>query len=88
MFVRRIRATKGQPAAERLAALRGAMIFRLAMLEGPALFGIALCYLATSQGPPENRAMWIGLIPAGLFVFYGVVSFPNRERLTALLTEL
>jgi hypothetical protein len=84
---RRIAGAKGQGVPALLEAARTAFIVRLALLEAPALFGIALCFLASPNGPPRNPMVWLGLLPAGLFVVLSAMSFPNRERLAALVAE-
>jgi hypothetical protein len=84
---RRINGARDLDVAARLEAFRAAFIVRLALLEAPALCGVALCFLATQGGPPADPMVWLGLLPAALFVLLSAMSFPNRERVTALLTE-
>ncbi|MBM4117619.1 hypothetical protein FJ251_07705 [bacterium] len=66
-------------------ALRGALIVRLALLEGPALFGLVICLIAATGGALRATPLyWLNALSAVAFVGYGVLSFPTAERLEAL----
>jgi len=65
--------------------LRGALIVRLAVLEGPALFGLVICLIAATGGALRATPLyWLNALSAVAFLGYGVLSFPTAERLEAL----
>lgn len=66
-------------------ALRSALVLRLALLEGPALFGLVICLLAGISGALRATPLyWLNALSAVAFIGYGVLSFPTVERLEAL----
>lgn len=87
LFRMRTAPKPGDTAAARIEALRAATILRLALFEGAALFGVAVCFLATQAGPPAYPTVWLNLLSPAAFVAFSVATFPNRERLTAVLTD-
>lgn len=73
--------------AAAVAALRAAILLRLALLEGAALFGVAICFLATTSGPPADPAIWLNLVSPAAFVLFSAATFPTRERLASILAD-
>jgi len=73
--------------AASVAALRAAILLRLALLEGAALFGVVVCFLATGSGPPADPRVWLNLASPAAFLLFSAVTFPTRERLAALLSD-
>ena len=62
--------------------LRSAAILRLALLEGSALFGVAVCLLGVVQGAATGRPwIWANAAPAVLFSVLTILTFPTAERL-------
>ena len=71
---------------KRFSWLFTARIVRLALLELPAVFGAIVCFLARQHGQTgQHPAIWLNLIPTGIFLAYGVVSFPTRQRIDEIL---
>jgi len=74
--------------ADALAALRKAMLVRLALLEGPALFGLVVCLLAALGGALRATPIyWLNALSALAFLAIAVLSFPTRERVETSLVE-
>lgn len=70
------------PASHLLAGLRGAMILRLAALEGPALFGLVICLLAGLEGDlGAYPLIWLNAISAVFLILFTVATYPTRDRL-------
>ena len=71
---------------KRFSWLFTARIIRLALLELPAVFGAVVCFLARQGGQAgQHPAIWLNLIPTGIFLACGVVSFPTRQRIDEIL---
>ena len=73
------------PNASLPAVLRSALILRVAILEGGAMFGLVVCLIAVTSGVMQtNPAYWINLI--GVLAMLTVVSqgFPTRDRLVEI----
>lgn len=67
---------------------RTALIARLAVLEGSAFFGLAVCMIGAMNGVlHETPAYWINLLSPFLLISYGIATFPSRERLVAWFEE-
>jgi len=76
----------GSPAERAVAALRGAVILRLALLEAPALLGLIICLLAVATGQMREQGLyWLNAVSAVLFIAFAALSFPTRERVETLL---
>jgi hypothetical protein len=75
-------ALEGSSAAERiLAQIRTAFILRLALLQGPALFGLVICLLGSKDGTlREKPIFWLNGLSAALFLAYSLATFPTRDR--------
>lgn len=71
-----------------LGRLRAATALRLALLEGPALFGAVICLLAVQPGVAEQVPLvWLNATSTFVLLFVVVVTFPTRERVERLLRE-
>jgi hypothetical protein len=67
---------------------RTAMIVRMALLEGSAFFGLAICMIGSTSGVLANmQVYWINLLSPCLVVGFGIVTFPTKERLGAWFEE-
>lgn len=66
-------------------AIFTAMIFRLAIFEGAALFGLIVCLLGILGGElAEKPIYWINLVSPAVFVLLVLATFPTRGRMEAL----
>lgn len=73
------------PAAWSLARIRTAEILRLALLEAPALFGLAVCILAGFNGVLQAHPVyWLNALPAVVLIAYATLNFPSLDRLIDL----
>lgn len=70
-------------ARARTEALRGGWILRLALAEGSALFGAAVCFLATDRAAAP--VYWVNLLPVAAMLVFGTTTFPTRDRLLEIL---
>lgn len=71
-----------------LGVLRSAVIVRAALLEGPALFGLVVIFLAHGQGALEpNGWIWANALAPLLFLAASGVSFQTRKRLVELIAD-
>lgn len=73
------------PAKQCLAILRTALIVRLAMYEGIAMFGLVVCVLAAVNGVLQAYPVyWLNALTSVAFIGYVVLTFPTAERLKVL----
>jgi hypothetical protein len=84
-----LRDTQGEvihdPATYCLALLRTAMIVRMAMYEGIAMFGLVVCLLAVIDGVVQAYPLyWLNALSSVALIGYIVLTFPTAERLKAL----
>jgi hypothetical protein len=67
---------------------RTTVIMRLALMEGSALFGLAVCMIGATNGVlravPEY---WINLLSPFLLIGFGIATFPTKERLVDWFAE-
>jgi hypothetical protein len=78
--------TPDELARQALLLLRTAIIVRLAVLEGAAFFGIAVCVLGVSGGVLyTNSTHWLNLGSTLLLVLFGFLTFPTRDGLLDIL---
>lgn len=72
-----------------LARLRAATILRLALLEGAALFGAVVCFMALQFGAARKLPLvWLNAISTFVLLFVVIVTFPTKERVTRTLRAL
>lgn len=75
-------ASAADAAARWSGAYRAARILTLALLEGPALFGAVLLFLARSTGALEARPELVAhLIPVGVLLLYALATFPSPAHI-------
>lgn len=73
------------PAQHCVALLRTAMILRLAMYEGIAMFGLVVCLLAVINGVMQaSPVYWLNALSSVALIGYTVLTFPTAERLRSL----
>lgn len=76
----RAAADAGILAAAWMAPFRAARILTLALLEGTALFGVGLLFLARTAGSLEARPeLWAHLLPLGVLLAWAAGSLPTAE---------
>lgn len=69
-------------AAKCMAMQRTAIIVRLAILEGASFFGLAVCFLGVMNHVMQAEpSYWLNAVSTGLFLAYGVTTFPTKESL-------
>jgi len=72
---------EGSRAALYVSAIRAAWILRLALQEGPAVFGLVICVLAVTGGQmAEQPLYWLNGMSTLLFLVTAVMTIPTRER--------
>ncbi len=63
---------------------RSGLVVRLAMMEGPAIFGLVVCLIATLDGVLQsNPQYWANLLGTAILLLYGGATLPSKERLLA-----
>ena len=67
---------------------KGAFILRLAMIEGPGLFGTVACFMGVSGSEIHDHPIyWLNLLsPIAAVTFMGM-TFPTQEKLSRLLSD-
>jgi hypothetical protein len=79
-------ATPRELATQALLLLRTAIIVRLAVLEGAAIFGLSVCVIGVTGGVMESEPLyWLNLGSGVLLIAFGVITFPSREGLLEIL---
>ena len=69
------------PAVNSLMIIRVAAIIRLALLEGVAFFGLAICMMGVKNGVMEIQpAYWLNALSAVVMLAFVAATFPTRER--------
>jgi len=72
------------PIEKKLMAIQSGHLMRMAMTEGPALFGVVVI-LITVLHPGFQTVAYINLIPLALLYLVAAKSFPSRARVEAQL---
>ncbi len=76
------------PGERCFASIRNALIIRLAMYEGAALFGLVVCFLAVSNCVIfVEPVYWLNAASNLVVIAYISLSFPNQERLMRIFEE-
>ncbi len=76
------------PAEKYLLSFRTSRLFRLALLEGVAFFGLIICYLAVVNMILQAYPVyWLNLISTLIFEVYIIKDFPSREKLEQIFRE-
>lgn len=61
--------------------IRSAMLVRIALFEGAALFGITTLFIGITDGYIQNSAaLWLNLVPVAYFLLHVVTNFPTKDR--------
>jgi hypothetical protein len=77
------------PAAQLFRNLIGRIILRLAMLEMPAVFGLAVCLLGVQTGVlNEQPDFWFNTLPTLFLFYYILATVPIRDRVLAQLEHI
>jgi F0F1-type ATP synthase membrane subunit c/vacuolar-type H+-ATPase subunit K len=80
MTDRRVEGLSG--AEKHLAVMRTAMIIRLALLEGPVLFGLVALFMAAVNGVLYHKGIyWANLASYIYLVYFILTDFPTPEKL-------
>lgn len=84
---RAVRGASGAHFALRVAtAVEGACILRMALVEGPALFGTVVVLLAVLQGALQEQPLyWANTASTAVLLVASVLAFPTRGRLSAMV---
>lgn len=73
---------QARAAGECVSRIRGALLLRAALVEGPALFGIVIILLASIFGELERQPLyWLAALPAAILLLYIAANFPTADRL-------
>lgn len=80
--------TPAEVVEEGLSVLRAAQVLRMALLEGPALFGGVVCFLAATGGLlREHPVIWLNALTTLVLVVVTAATFPTETRVRALIAE-
>lgn len=64
------------------AAIRTAMIVRVAIVEASAQLGIVVCFIAATNGVlAQNPSYWINLLTTLLLLAFLIITFPTRKKI-------
>ena len=67
---------------------KGAFILRLAMIEGPGLFGTVACFMGVSGSEIHDHPIyWLNLLSPIAAITFMAVTFPTQEKLSRLLSD-
>lgn len=81
-------AKPGDDPADGMGELRAGTILRTALLEGPALFGAVVCFLANQNGVlTDHPEVWANGLSTGLLVALTVIWFPTERGIKSMLWE-
>lgn len=85
----KIKSGQGDGPQPFLTRYRTAMIVRLALVEGAALFGLVILVIASTGGVLRNDStLYLHLIPVLLLIGIAQVSFPTQQKLVELERQL
>ncbi len=71
-----------------LILIRNAFILRFAMLEGAALFGVAVCLIAATTGTSDTvPEYWLNAFPLLMLILYSAVTFPTEDRILVVFEQ-
>jgi hypothetical protein len=78
-------ATRMETAAGVLITFRSALLIRIAAIEGAALLGAVVCFIASNNGSLRAHPdFWITLVPYLIFLLIAYISFPTKRFLLQL----
>jgi F0F1-type ATP synthase membrane subunit c/vacuolar-type H+-ATPase subunit K len=76
------------PAEHCFNSIRNALVIRLAMYEGAALFGLVVCFLAVNNYVIFAEPIyWFNAASSIVVIAYISIAIPNQERLTTIFEE-
>ena len=58
--------------------IRAALILRIGLREGAAMFGLVACLIISNY--TSDRTYWLNAIPAIVFLIDVIITFPTRQR--------
>jgi hypothetical protein len=71
-----------------LIAVFSAYIIRVALFEGPALFGVIVCLLGATEGTiQQNPIYWLNLFSYAILAILIIYTFPTRTKLEDLFKK-
>lgn len=69
------------PAVNCLMIIRVAAVIRLALLEGAAFFGLAICMIGVQRGVMRvEPAYWLNVLSSVVMLAFVAVAFPTKDR--------
>jgi len=69
-------------------SIRTAVIIRLALLEGVALFGLTICLIASTWGVIQIQPIyWLNALSSLAFIVYAIGNLPTKARLEKIFRE-
>lgn len=81
-------AQTSSPAQHCFNSIRNALIIRLAMYEGVALFGLVVCFLAVNNYVIfAEPVYWFNAASSLVVIAYIALTFPSQERLMSIFEE-
>ncbi len=73
------------PYASALGMMRSALLVRMAVMEGAAFFGLAVCIIAVTGGITQTEPIYfLNTASYALFILTGSMTFPTKDSLTEL----
>lgn len=73
------------PYSAALGMMRGALLVRMAVMEGAAFFGLVVCIIAVTGGIMETEPVYfLNAASYVLFIVTGMMTFPTKDSLTQL----
>ncbi|MFZ4622557.1 MAG: hypothetical protein ACOYNS_18475, partial [Bacteroidota bacterium] len=74
-----------EPYSAVLGMMRGALLVRMAVLEGAAFFGLVVCIVAVTGGITQTEPVYfLNTASYILFIFTGLMTYPTKDSLTDL----
>jgi hypothetical protein len=85
LFKRFLKTDQKADALVVIANIRSAMLIRLALFEGAALFAATALLIASMDGfLVGNPNLWINLVPIGYFTLHIVANWPTEARIVSI----
>ena len=73
------------PYVAAVGTMRGAMLVRMAIMEGAAMFGLVICIIAVTGGLTQTEPVYfLNAASYALFILIGLQTFPTKDSLTAI----
>lgn len=85
MFDQQMIINAPDPYTTSLNIIRSALLVRLALMEGAAFFGLAVCIIAVTGGITQTEPVYfLNAASYALFILIGLQTFPTKESLTSI----